>query len=125
MTALAVNGTFSSSIWIFNLSEGQVQGWEIIPANLSVGDTFFDAAMHANITVEGQEQKIVAGESRTITHSNDPGRLYKEWDKATGVYVDSIEYTKTTQLQQTLLQQTCGALRLWSKIRYRLMRWLQ
>jgi hypothetical protein len=94
MTALAVNGNFSSSIWIFNLTEGQVQGWQIIPANLTVGDTFFDVAKDANITVDGQEQKIVAGASRTIIHANDPGRLYKEWDKATGVYVDSKEYTK-------------------------------
>ena len=93
MTVLAVNGNFSSSIWIFNLTEGQVQGWQIIPANLTVGDTFFDVAKDANITVDGQEQKIVAGASRTIIHANDPG-LYKEWDKATGVYVDSSEYTK-------------------------------
>ena len=80
MTSISVNGTVLSTIWHFNLAEGQVQGWEIIPANLSVGDTFFDAAKHANITVEGQEQRVVAGASRTVTHATDPGKLVKEWD---------------------------------------------
>jgi hypothetical protein len=94
MTALTVNGTYSSSVWHFNLTEGQVQGWEIIPPNLDVGDTFFDSAKSANITVEGEEQKIVAGATRNVTRGNDPGKLYKEWDKATGVYVNSVEHTK-------------------------------
>ncbi len=94
MTALAVNGTISSSIWNFNLTEGQVQGWLIIPANLSAGDKFFDISKSANITIEGEEQKILAGASRTITYASDPGRLNKEWDKATGVYVNSIEHIK-------------------------------
>jgi hypothetical protein len=94
MTALAVNGTISSSIWNFNLTEGQVQGWVIIPANLSVGDKFFDVAKSANVTIEGEEQKIIAGASRTVTQASDPGKLYKEWDKATGVYLNSIEHIK-------------------------------
>ena len=92
-TALTVNGTFSSSIWNFNLTEGQVQGWVIIPANLSTGDAFFDAAKSANITIEGEEQKTLLGASRTVTHASDPGKVYKEWDKVTGVYVHAIEHT--------------------------------
>ncbi len=92
-TALSVNGTFSCSIWNFNLTEGQVYGWVIIPANLSMGDKFFDAAKSANITIEGEEQKPLMGASRAVTHASDPGKVYKEWDKATGVYVYSIENT--------------------------------
>ena len=92
-TALTVNGTFSSSIWNFNLIEGQTQGWVIIPANLGTGDAFFDAAKSANITIEGEEQKALLGASRTVTHANDLGMVYKEWDKATGVYVHSLEHT--------------------------------
>jgi hypothetical protein len=92
-TALTVNGTLSSSIWNFNLTEGQTQGWVIIPANLSMGDAFFDAAKSANITIEGEEQKALLGASRTVTHASDPGKFYKEWDKATGVYVHSLEHT--------------------------------
>lgn len=92
-TALTVNGTLYSSIWDFNLEEGQVQGWVFIPANLGIGDTFFDAAKSANITIEGEEQKTVLGANRIITHTSIPGLVYKEWDKATGVYIHAIEFT--------------------------------
>ncbi len=92
-TALSVNGVFSSSIWNFDLTEGQVYGWVIIPANLSTGDKFFDAAKLANITIEGEEQKTLLGASRTVTYASDPDKVYKEWDKTTGVYVYSIENT--------------------------------
>jgi hypothetical protein len=94
MTSISVNGAVLSSLWTFNLTGGEVCGWMIIPANLNDGDKFFDAAKAANVTIEGQEQKMVAGERRTVTHATDPGKLYKEWDKATGVYVNSIEHTK-------------------------------
>jgi hypothetical protein len=92
-TALSVNGTFSSSVWNFNLTEGQVQGWVIIPANLSVGNSFFDVSKSVNVTIEGEEQKTVLGASRNVTHASIPGLVYKEWDKATGVYVHAIEHT--------------------------------
>jgi hypothetical protein len=91
-TALLANGSFSSSIWDFNLTEGQVQSWAIIPANLSSGDTFFDASKSANITVEGEEQKTLLGATRTVTHASEPGIVYREWDKATGVYVHAVTY---------------------------------
>ena len=92
-TTLLANGTFSSSIWNFSLTEGRVQGWVIIPANLGTGDAFFDAAKSANITIEGEEQKTLLGASRTVTYASDPGKVYKEWDKATGVYVHAVEHT--------------------------------
>jgi len=92
-TALSVNGVLSSSLWSFDLAEGQVRGWVIIPANLSTGDTFFDAAKSLNIIIEGEEQKTVLGANRAVTHASDPGRVYLEWDKATGVYVHSIAHT--------------------------------
>ena len=94
VTVRNVNGTFSSSVWKFNFTEGQVEGWVIIPPNLGTGNTFFDAAKPGNVTIEGQEQKIVAGVSRTITHAGDSTRLVKEWDKATGVYTYSVEHPK-------------------------------
>jgi hypothetical protein len=75
------------------LAEGQVLGWVIIPANLSTGDAFFDAAKSLNITIEGEEQKTVLGANRTVTHASDPGRAYLEWDKATGVYVHYVAHT--------------------------------
>jgi hypothetical protein len=91
-TALLVNGSFSSSVWDFNFTEGQVQSWAIIPANLSLADTFFDASKSANITIEGEEQKTLLGASRTVTHASEPEIVYREWDKATGVYVHAVTY---------------------------------
>jgi hypothetical protein len=94
VTVKNVNGTLSSSEWKFNFTEGQVEGWVIIPANLSVGNTFYDSSKPANITIMGEEQKNVAGATRTITHGSDSTRPIKEWDKATGVYTYSVEHPK-------------------------------
>ena len=91
-TALLVNGSFSSSVWDFNFTEGQVQSWAIIPANLGTGDTFFDTSKSANISIEGEEQKTLLCTSRTVTHASEPGIVYREWDKATGVYVHAVTY---------------------------------
>jgi len=33
------------------------------------------------------------GTNRIVTHASDPGKVYKEWDKSTGVYVYSLEET--------------------------------
>ena len=98
MTVKYVNGTFHSSVWKFNFTEGNVGGWVIIPANLDTGNTFYDAAKPGNVTVEGEEQKIVAGASRTIIHASDSTRIIKEWDKTTGVYTYSVEHPKNMTL---------------------------
>jgi hypothetical protein len=94
VTVRNINGTLSSSIWKFNFTEGKVEGWVIIPPNLGVGDTFYDSSKPANITIMGEEQKIVAGATRTITYASDSIRPIKEWDKATGVYTYSVEHPK-------------------------------
>jgi len=94
VTVRNVNGSVSSSIWDFNLTKGQIEGWVIIPANLGTGATFYDSATPGNIAIEEQEQKNVAGATRTITHASDSERIVKEWDKATGVYTYSLEKPK-------------------------------
>jgi hypothetical protein len=94
LTARYSNGTMGSAIWKFNFTEGNVGGWIIIPANLAVGETFFDLSIHnhkpTNVTIQSQEQKTVLGAARTITYGNDTFR-HKEWDKLTGVFVGSSE----------------------------------
>ena len=94
LTAHYSNGTIDSAIWKFNFTEGNVGGWTIIPANLSVGESFFDYSIHnhkpANITIQSQEQIILLGTTRTITIGNDTFR-HKEWDKFTGVFVGSSD----------------------------------
>jgi hypothetical protein len=92
-TALSVNGFISSSIWSFNFAEGEVWGWVIIPANLSSDDQFVDASRSTNITINGEVKKTLLGASRAVTFGSDPGRVYREWDKATGVYVYALECT--------------------------------
>jgi hypothetical protein len=92
-TSQSVDGTYSSSMWHFDLAQGQLYGWVIIPANLSRGDSCFDATRNASITIEGEEQKNLLGTTRIITYASDPGKVYKEWDKETGVYVYSSDNT--------------------------------
>jgi hypothetical protein len=94
LTARYANGTIGSAVWKFNFTEGNVGGWLIIPSNLGPGDTFYDFSIHnskpVNVTIQSQEQKTVLGASRTVTYGNDSLR-HKEWDKATGVFVGSLE----------------------------------
>lgn len=94
VTVRNVNGTLFSSVWKFNFTAGQIEGWIIIPPNLGTGNTFYDSSKPDNVTIEGEEQKIVAGASRTIIRASDSIRLVKEWDKATGVYTHSEEHPK-------------------------------
>jgi hypothetical protein len=99
LTSRYVNGTFGSAIWKFNFTEGNVGGWIIIPSNLGPGETFydswtfFDTREPVNVTIESEEQKNVLGASRTVTYGNDWLR-HKEWDKATGVFVGTVEVYK-------------------------------
>jgi len=99
LTSRYANGTVGSAIWKFNFTEGNVGGWIIIPSNLGSGDTFydswtfFDTRKPVNVTIESEEQKTVLGASRTVTYGNDWLR-HKEWDKATGVFVGTVEVYK-------------------------------
>ena len=99
LTSRYANGTVGSAIWKFNFTEGNVEGWIIIPANLGLGDTFYDSWTFfgtrepVNVTIQGEEQKTVLGASRTITYGNDWLR-HKEWDKVTGVFIGTVEVYK-------------------------------
>jgi hypothetical protein len=97
LTARYLNGTVGSAIWKFNFTEGNVEGWIVIPSNLGPGDTFYDSSPHTkkpvNVTIQRQEQKTVLGATRTVTYGNDSFR-HKEWDKATGVFVGASEVYK-------------------------------
>ncbi len=96
LTSRYANGTLGSAVWRFNFTEGNTEGWLIIPANLSAGDSFYDASIIQDagyVTIQGQEQRTVLGASRTITYGNDSFR-HKDWDKVTGVFVGSLEHLK-------------------------------
>jgi hypothetical protein len=85
------DGTWSSSIRTFDLAEGNVQAWVIIPANLNPGDSFYDAFLNSTVTIQGEKTMTVAGATRTITYLDTPER-YKEWDKATGMFIVTKDY---------------------------------
>jgi len=97
LTSRYANGTVGSAIWKFNFTEGNVEGWIIIPSNLGEGDTFYDYSIHTgvpvNVTIEGEEQKTVLGATRTMTYGHDSLR-HKEWDKATGMFTGTTEVYK-------------------------------
>ena len=99
VTTEAANRTVESDIMTMNPEEGQVGVWFIIPANLDVGDSFYDASM-GNVTIEGLEQKTFAGATRTVTHASTPERI-KYWDKATGVFIESIDILPNYTLNAT------------------------
>ncbi len=94
LTARYANGTVGHSVWDFNFTDGNVGGWVIIPADLSPGEKFYDSSRHnnkpVNVTVQGQEQRVVCGVSRVVTFGNDSLR-HKEWDMISGVMVGSTE----------------------------------
>ena len=97
LTSRYANGTGGSAIWKFNFTEGNVEGWIIIPSNLGAGDTFYDYSINTgvpvNVTIESEEQKTVLGATRTVTYAHDSLR-HKEWDKATGLFIGTTEVYK-------------------------------
>ena len=92
LTVRYANGTLENSIWKFNFTEGNTEGWVIIPSGLRSGDTFFDnfSKTDKHITIQSQEQKKVLGATRTVTFANDAYRV-KQWDEDTGVFIGSSE----------------------------------
>ena len=101
-TGRDANGTLSSFIRTFNFPEGQVSAWIIIPANLGSGDSFYDAVEGRNFTINGEEQKTIAGATRTTTYIDVPGR-FKRWDKSTGVFVETIDDLGNFTVNATVL----------------------
>ena len=110
LTVRYVNGTLYSTIWKFNFTAGNDEGWIMIPPNLGPADTFYDAysKTNKNVTIQRQDQETVLGASRTVTYANQSSR-YKEWDKATGIFVHSSETFKNWSADVNII-----ATNLWS-----------
>jgi hypothetical protein len=104
VTTRSPNGTLSSLVMVLDLEKGQIGAWWIIPANLSVGDEFYDEFLGSNITIEGSEQLTIFGAPRTITNATTSERT-KRWDKSTGIFILSIDnlpdYTINVEAFQT------------------------
>ncbi len=108
LTTRAPDRTFSSNVATLNPEQGQVGIWFIIPANLNPDESFFDASLGRN--VEGSKKRIIAGENRTVTHTTTPQRI-KSSDKATGVFVETIDVMPYETMFAIAERTTCGALR--------------
>jgi len=90
ITTKSPEGNYSFLVTAFDEKEGKIGAWFIIPANLNVGDTFYDELLGRNVTVEGEEQLEFAGATRAVTNATTPERT-KRWDKPTGVFVECID----------------------------------
>jgi hypothetical protein len=107
ITSTHANGTQESFVANLNLQTGQLGDDLIIPANLNVGDMFFDINV-GNITISGVEEKTYAGATRTVVHATTPETTYY-WDKATGILVEGKstfpDYTMNTIADKTNMWQ--------------------
>jgi hypothetical protein len=101
------DGTLEPQTATLNLETGELGDDFIIPANLNVGDVFFDKNM-GNITISGVEERTYAGATRTVVHAATSETTYY-WDQATGVLVEGIsqfpEYTMNSIVDKTNIWQ--------------------
>lgn len=102
------DGTLEPQTATLNLDTGQLGDDFIIPANLNVGDVFFDKNV-GNITISGVEEKTYAGVTRNVITAATSETTYY-WDQATGVLVEGIshypEYTMHSIVDKTNLWQS-------------------
>ena len=86
------NGTTLQENIVLNLETGQLGDDFIIPANLTVGDTFSDI-YHGNLTISGVEDGTYAGAVRTVVYASTAETTYY-WDQATGILVKGVTNTE-------------------------------
>jgi len=102
-----VNGTWLNQTLILNLEAGQLGDDLIIPANLNIGDTFYDD-FKGNLTISGAEEKTYAGVKRAVVNGTTAESTYC-WDRATGVLVEGnssyTEFTMYMKLDKTNMWQ--------------------
>ena len=102
------DGTLEPQTATLNLETGQLGDDFIIPANLNVGDVFFDKNI-GNITISGVEEKTYAGVTRSVMTAATSETTYY-WDQATGILVEGIshypEYTMHSIVDKTNLWQS-------------------
>jgi hypothetical protein len=102
------DGTLEPQTATLNLETGQLGDDFIIPANLNVGDVFFDKNV-GNITISGVEEKTYASVTRSVITAATSETTYY-WDQATGVLVEGFsqysEYAMHSVVDKTNLWQS-------------------
>jgi hypothetical protein len=108
--ATYANGTQETTKSTLDLQTGQLIDDFIIPANLGVGDSFYDSRV-GNITITSTKQATYAGATRTVISATSGGNTYV-WDQATGVSVEGSsiqsDYTMNTIVTATSMWQNSG-----------------
>jgi len=110
MTTQFTNGTYLYENITSNLETGQLGDDFFIPANMSVGDVFYDAHV-GNITITGSSQRTYAGAERTVV-SGQTNVTSFYWDKQTGILVEAysnysnINFTMKTVANRTDMWQS-------------------
>ena len=86
------NGTIQTIIRTLNPEEGEIGSWFLIPANLDVGDAFYDkhAPEGFNTTIQSVAEMTYAGATRAISYCPSYFEQFKRWDKATGIFVEGL-----------------------------------
>jgi hypothetical protein len=109
LTAFVPNGAPYNNVQTLNLENGSlgVEELLVIPANLKDGDTFFDKDV-GNITIEGTENRIYAGKTRTVViYSSKFSTRY--WDQSSGVLLEGIltfpDFSMASKVDKTNLWQ--------------------
>jgi hypothetical protein len=97
------NGTLTHDELTLDLEAGVLGDDFVIPANLTVGDTFLDSRQ-GKITISSTEQRAVAGVERTIISGYSSETKYY-WDSATGFLVEATsifpQYSMITRASKT------------------------
>lgn len=108
VTSMYLDGTQGTDASTLNLETGQIGDAFIIPANLSAGDTFLEHT-EGNITVIGVEQRVYAGQERTVVTGTTTYTTFY-WDKNTGFLLEANsiyeDFTINTKAEKTSLWQT-------------------
>lgn len=97
------NGVLESDDVTLDPDTGKLGDQFIIPANLNVGDTFFDENF-GEVTIAGSAKRTVAGENRTLLYMESADRTVF-WDKLTGVLVEG-QYSTPGLTMNTHLDKT-------------------
>jgi hypothetical protein len=116
VTTQFVNGTYLYENIVLNLQTGQLGNGFFIPANLNVGDVFYDANA-GNVSISGSEQKMYAGAERTLVSATElhlggtNESTVFNWDKQTGIMLEAysdypdINFTVKTVVDKTNMWQ--------------------
>ncbi len=88
ITTKSTDGSIETEpLFTIEFGTGQLGDDFVIPANLNVGDKFYDRAQ-GNITIESSQQKNLLGAKRTTIMASTNFTAYT-WDSSTGVLVEA------------------------------------